>query len=101
MSTATLVKRLAPDEYLDYESAPRLIVEVLSPKTAAIDDGEKRVNYQTMEALEEYLLIDPKTDEAVLYRRSGAFWMRMALTPGDEIELSSIDFREDLAGFVG
>ena len=87
------------DDY--YESAPRLIVEVLSPKTAAIDDGEKRVNYQTLESLEEYLLFDPNTHEAVIYRRSGAFWMRIGLVPGDEIELNSIDFRGDLVSFAG
>jgi Uma2 family endonuclease len=87
------------DDY--YETAPRLIVEVLSPKTAAIDDGEKRVNYQTLDSLQEYLLVDPKTHDAVLYRRSGTFWTRICLGPGDELELQSIGFRADLAALVG
>jgi Uma2 family endonuclease len=34
------------DDY--YETGPKLIVEVLSPRTAANDDGEKRVNYQSV-----------------------------------------------------
>jgi len=37
------------DDY--FETDPKLIVEVLSPGTAAIDDGEKRVNYQTLDSL--------------------------------------------------
>ncbi|WP_133510615.1 Uma2 family endonuclease [Candidatus Thiosymbion oneisti] len=87
------------DDY--FETDPKLIVEVLSPRTAAIDDGEKRVNYQTLDSLEEYLLLDPKTHEAILYRRSGAFWTRICLNPEDELELLSIGFRRDLAEVVG
>jgi Uma2 family endonuclease len=93
--------RLEPDADDYYETAPTLIVEVLSPNTAATDDGEKRVNYQTLESLEEYLILDPDTSEAVLYRRSGAFWTRVSLIPGDEIELQSIGFRRRLTDLVG
>jgi Uma2 family endonuclease len=87
------------DDY--YETGPKLIVEVLSPRTAANDDGEKRVNYQTLDALEEYLLLDPDTLAAVLYRRSGAFWTRISLMAEDDLELHSIGFRQALALFVG
>jgi len=87
------------DDY--FETAPKLIVEVLSPKTAATDDGEKRINYQTLDSLVEYLLLDPKTHGAILYRRNGAFWTRRRLHPEDELELSSIGFRRGLAAFLG
>jgi len=87
------------DDY--YETEPRLIVEVLSPKTAPIDDGEKRVNYQTLDSLEEYLLLDPKTRETLLYRRSGAFWMRICLSPEENLELMSIGFHRKLDDFLG
>jgi len=60
------------DDY--FETAPKLIIEVPSPKTAATDDGEKRINYQTLASLAEYLLLDPKTHEAILYRRNSFFW---------------------------
>ena len=92
---------LGPDADDYYETAPKLFVEVLSPRTAANDDGEKRVNYQTLESVIEYLLLDPETGAAVLYRRNGAFWTRYALAADDDLELESIGFRQSLAGFIG
>lgn len=73
-----------------YETASSLIVEVLSPRTAANDDGEKRVNEQSLPSLDEYLLLDPDTGEAALYRRDGAFWTRIPLKRGDPLALRSV-----------
>jgi Uma2 family endonuclease len=84
-----------PDEH--YEMAPGLIVEVLSPTTAASDDGEKRVNYQTLASLQEYLLLDPDARRARLYRRTGQFWTRHTLGEGDTLELAGIGLRLPLA----
>jgi len=84
-----------------FDMALKLIVEVLSPKTAATEDGEKRINYQTLDSLVEYLLLDPKTHEAILYRCNGAFRTRSRLSPEDELELLSIGFRRGLAAFLG
>ena len=88
-----------PDIY--YETAPSLIVEVLSPRTAATDDGEKRVNYQTLGSLQDYLLLDPDTGEGTLYRRGGAFWTRIRLGREDPFELGSIGLSGTLAWLVG
>jgi Uma2 family endonuclease len=88
-----------PDLY--YETAPSLIVEVLSPRTAANDDGEKRINYQTLAALDEYLLLDPKTGDATLYRRGGAFWTRIQLDRQDTLGLHSIGFSAAMDWFLG
>lgn len=88
-----------PDPY--YETAPTLIVEVLSPATAANDDGEKRVNYQTIQSLDEYLLLDPGTGKGVLYRRGGAFWTRIEIDRRDPLELTSIGFHTSLAWLLG
>jgi len=88
-----------PDPY--YETAPSLIVEVLSPRTAATDDGEKRVNYQTLPSLVEYLLLDPETGESTLYRRGGAFWTRIRLERQDPLELHSIGLSGTLAWLLG
>ncbi|HYN78519.1 MAG TPA: Uma2 family endonuclease [Lamprocystis sp. (in: g-proteobacteria)] len=88
-----------PDPY--YETAPRLVVEVLSPGTAVNDDGEKRVNYQSLPSLDEYLLLDPTTGEATLYRRGGAFWTRIRLNRQDVLELSSIGLRGTLDWLLG
>jgi Uma2 family endonuclease len=88
-----------PDPY--YETAPCLIVEILSPRTAANDDGEKRVNYQTLQSLDEYLLLDPDTGRGTLYRRGGAFWTRIQLDPGDRLELGSIGLAGTMAWLLG
>jgi Uma2 family endonuclease len=46
-----------------------LIVEVLSPATAAFDRGMKFAHYRQLPGLQEYLLIDPATRTADLYRK--------------------------------
>ena len=58
-ATSGALNPLRPDADDDYETAPKLLVEVLSPDTAAKDDGEKRVNCQTLGSLVEYLLPPP------------------------------------------
>ena len=88
-----------PDPY--YETAPSLIVEVLSPFTAANDDREKRVNYQSLPSLDEYLLLNPDTGEGTLYRRGGAFWTRIQVDWGDPLELRSIGLQATMAWLLG
>lgn len=39
---------------------PCLIVEVLSNSTEAFDQGDKSADYQTLESLQEYVLINTK-----------------------------------------
>ncbi len=84
-----------PNEY--YETRPCLVVEVLSPRTKSDDDGEKRVNYQTLTSLQEYLLLDPISRRALLYRRTNHAWTRFTLDTPDQLELSSLDYRVPLA----
>lgn len=89
-----------PDDH--YETAPELIVEVLSPGTAATDDGEKRINYQTLPSLTDYLLLDPKGRSGVHYRRAGAFWTRALLEhPDAALELRSVALRCRLGWLLG
>jgi Uma2 family endonuclease len=52
-------------KYIRY---PRLIVEVLSPSTEAIDRGEKFRQYRRIATLQEYVLIDPDTPNLECYR---------------------------------
>ena len=88
-----------PDPY--YETAPRLIVAVLSPRTAANDDSAKRVNFQSLPSLEEYLLPDPDAGEGILYRRGGAFWTRIQIDRQDRFELTSVGLQASLAWLLG
>lgn len=64
----------ADDPYA--QSAPCLIAEVLSPTTASIDRGEKRLAYLAMPSLRHLLLIDLEAEavEHVWRRDAGDAW---------------------------
>ena len=53
---------------------PLLIVEVLSPSTWDYDQGDKFRHYQTIDSLQEYLLVEPETPAIRLYTRREGFW---------------------------
>jgi Uma2 family endonuclease len=70
---------------------PKLIVEVLSPGTADKDRGDKFRDYQSIPALQEYLLIDSEKISAECYRRGeGRMWLYYPYTRGDAINLESL-----------
>jgi Uma2 family endonuclease len=64
---------------------PKLIIEVLSPSTATFDRGDKFLTYRSIEALEEYVLVDPHAKTFEVYRRQTirSDWL---LTEGRESE---------------
>jgi len=73
---------------------PCLIVEVLSPTTEAFDRGDKFINYQQLETLQEYVVINQKLQRLECFRRNAeGFWVLQYYFPGSEIHLASIDFR--------
>ncbi|MBI4625361.1 MAG: Uma2 family endonuclease [Verrucomicrobia bacterium] len=73
--------------YLRY---PKLIVEVLSESTEAIDRREKLLNYPTISTLAEYVLIAQDTREMTLHRREEQ-WRPVLLTmPDAPVEFRSI-----------
>lgn len=86
---------------------PKLIVEVLSPKTEAKDRGEKLREYRTLPSLEEYVLISSTQINVEIYRRGeGRLWLYTAYQAGEHIKLESVDFEfsiellyEDIAKF--
>ncbi len=59
---------------------PLLIVEILSPTTEAADREEKRLAYQAIESLQEYLLIAQDKVEVTIYVRRGDLWFRDIIT---------------------
>ncbi|MDZ4188701.1 MAG: Uma2 family endonuclease [Hydrogenophaga sp.] len=65
-----------PTELADPQSIalaePKVIVEVLSPSTAAFDRGGKFAHYRLLESLQEYVLIDPDTAQVDVFRRNAA-----------------------------
>ena len=72
---------------------PSLVVEVLSPSTAAIDRREKFQNYRHIETLQEYVLVAQNTLEVTLFRRSTSWkpvvvWSREGVAEFQSINLS-------------
>ena len=71
---------------------PLLIVEVLSPTTETADREEKRIAYQAIESLQEYLLIAQDKVEVTRYGRNGDLWFREIFTElSAQISLASIN----------
>jgi Uma2 family endonuclease len=71
---------------------PSLIVEVLSPSTAAYDAGAKFAHYRAIASLQEYLLIDIERRSADLFRKTAdGLWMLHPFTLANTLQLSSVD----------
>lgn len=76
---------------------PCLIVEVLSPSTAAYDRGDKFTHYRQIPTLQEYVLIDAEQMSIDRYRRlSTRHWDLQTYIAGDTLDLHSVDWQASL-----
>jgi Uma2 family endonuclease len=76
---------------------PKLIVEVLSPRTEEYDRGEKFENYQQISALGEYVLVNHSERRIEVWRRDQrGDWTHFAAGSGESIRLESIDCTLDV-----
>jgi Uma2 family endonuclease len=74
-----------------YKTYPCLIVEVLSPSTQELDRREKRLNYQSLESLQEYVLVSQTEKKVEVYRRlETGKWSVESLVKDDSLELKSV-----------
>ena len=82
-----------------YKRFPKLIVEVLSDSTEAFDRGDKFNDYQTLESLEEYVLVNTKHRPVEIFRRQEpGKWIFQTYTPASEtFPLQSLNFTVSLA----
>lgn len=74
---------------------PQLIVEVLSDTTELRDRGSKFFDYQQLESLQEYALINTNCQRVECFHRStGDDWILTTYTPdrADTFQLKSVDF---------
>lgn len=73
---------------------PSVVIEVLSPSTAAFDQGDKFSAYARLESLREYVLIDPDSRSIRRYRRAQANgeWLLDLDAADHGLDLPSIDF---------
>ncbi|RKU21165.1 hypothetical protein C6499_22335 [Candidatus Poribacteria bacterium] len=62
------------DDTLDTLLNPIVVVEVLSPSTAAFDRGEKFESYKQLASLQEYILISQDSVRVEHYQCEGAQW---------------------------
>jgi len=77
---------------IDVLTNPILVVEVLSPGTEQLDKEEKRIAYQKIASLKEYLIMSQDAPHITQYRRQGRRWVRQDF--GDlkaALELTSIN----------
>jgi Uma2 family endonuclease len=78
---------------------PILIVEVLSPSTAAYDLGEKFTAYQSIDAFQEYLLISQDRPHVIQHvKQAKRRWLRIEVEGMDgEVKLESVNLTLNLS----
>jgi len=77
----------------DFILHPKLVVEVLSDSTEAFDRGDKFSDYQSIVALEEYVLIHQKQILVERFqRKSDNLWVPTIYQTGDTVTFESIGF---------
>ena len=77
------------DESELYKTAPVFIVEVLSKSTRKFDQTYKRLRYQNIPSLEEYILIEQDKGEVLVFARKDS-WNPSYYYLGDEIAFYSL-----------
>lgn len=70
---------------------PVLLVEVLSPATAAYDRGDKFAAYRKLPSLREVLLVDTDSRRCDLYRKGDdGLWVLHPFEAGQAVSLASV-----------
>lgn len=76
---------------------PRVIVEVLSPTTERYDREQKRLYYQQLDSLREYVLVAQDRRRVEVWQRSDdASWTHAVYESGARAPLPSIAFALDV-----
>ena len=75
-----------------YTEYPILLVEVLSKSTRQKDETIKRIAYQSLPSLREYVLIEQDFISVEVCRRSSG-WTSQHYLAGDEVYFESLDFK--------
>jgi Uma2 family endonuclease len=75
---------------------PGVVVEVLSPSTEDYDRSEKRLYYQMLPSLKEYVLVAQDRRRVEVWRREDGGWAYAVFDGGSRAELPSIRFVLDV-----
>ena len=84
-----------------FSTEPVLVVEILSPSTEAADRVDKRLAYQSLPGLKEYVLVNQDQRKVEVYRRSGASWDLETYAGQDVIRLGAVEFSVSIADLYG
>lgn len=74
-------------------TTPVLIAEILSASTEIRDRLKKRLSYQSLNSLQEYVLISQDKAQIEIYRQTRAGWELESCGIGDVIQLHSVNFK--------
>lgn len=81
-----------------FKTNPNLIIEVLSDSTETTDKREKRINYQTLANLQEYVLVDQEEIKVEVYRKdNNDNWTVESLNKNDKLQLNSVGLNITMA----
>ena len=82
-----------------HKNYPCLIIEVLSESTEAKDRGVKFAHYQTIESLQEYVLVSQWEQRVEVFRRRDRnLWLLQTYATDETIELESINIKIPITG---
>ncbi len=72
-------------------TSPCLVIEILSPSTQTTDKREKRINYQTIDSLQEYVLVSQDEIKVEIYRKNEqGDWTVETLAKDNNLQLDSV-----------
>ncbi|BAZ81528.1 Uma2 family endonuclease [Sphaerospermopsis kisseleviana CS-549] len=76
-----------------FKRYPSLMIEVLSPATEAFDRGDKFIDYQELETLQEYVLVSQNRQRVDCFRRNNqGRWELYIYRGNQQLELTSVNF---------
>lgn len=77
-----------------FKEHPCLIVEVLSEESERLDRSRKFEAYQTLESLEEYVLVDQYRQRVDCFRRDEkGLWLLQGYGPGEVVNFQSVGWQ--------
>lgn len=79
-------------ESASHVTNPRIVVEVLSPTTERYDREQKRLYYQQLDSLQEYVLVAQDRRRVEVWRREGEQWVHAAFGAEEKAPLPSIGY---------
>ncbi|MBI2299730.1 MAG: Uma2 family endonuclease [Armatimonadetes bacterium] len=82
----------------DYAQHPRIVIEVASPSTRRIDEGEKALAYWNVPSIETYVLVAQDVLWVRALHRGATGWETQSLTrPDDVLRIDALSFATPLS----